>query len=338
LDKELIIFSDNFGTSFSGGCTATANFTRYWKDTFKKIHVVCKQTDGFLRDEIVVWLYNDQGSLEKILSDLAVKQTIGYGDFHTSVQFIQHNIPFYFTYHDNYPEMQNLDTLNSEAEIMLEDYANVFSRAQYVFSVSAYKLDYIKRYTDKCGIVRNGISQPITKRKRLELVRDGRLKILMAGNISNRKYRYAIDLFDLIVESGEIDIEVDIFGCQQDMDLLNHLSQYEFVKVAPFQGVISYDKYHIYLSTSTMENLSLSVVDSIMNCTPVLAFDVGGLHEVVNENNGVLISPYSVEEMLIALKEMQKSISYFNFDQGKLREFDWEKSANSMTEIMLSNL
>jgi glycosyltransferase involved in cell wall biosynthesis len=338
LDKELVIFSDNFGTSFSGGCTATANFTRYWKDTFKKIHVVCKQTDGFLKDEIVVWLYSDQDSLEKILSGLAMKQTIGYGDFHTSVEFIRYNIPFYFTYHDNYPEMQNLDTLSSEAEMMLDDYANVFSRAQYVFSVSAYKLDYIKRYTDKCVIVRNGISQPITKRKRLELGRDGCLKILMAGNISNRKYRYAIDLFDLIVESDEIDIEVDIFGSHQDVDLLNHLRQYEFVKVAPFQGVISYDKYHIYLCTSTMENLSLSVVDSIMNCTPVLAFDVGGLHEVVNNNNGVLVSPYSVEEMLIALQKMQNSMSYLNFDQDKLKEFDWEQSANSMTDIMLSNL
>ncbi len=337
MDKELIVFSDNFGTSFSGGCTATANFVRYWKDMFKKVHVVCKQTDGFLKDDIVVWRYKDQDTLKEILSNLATESILGYGDFHTAVHFISHNIPFYFTYHDNYPELKNLDRLGSEADVVMDDYAEVFTHARCVFSVSAYKLDYIKTYTDKCTIIRNGISQPITKRKKLNLVNGEPLKILMAGNLSSRKYRYAVELFDLMVDSDETNVQVDIFGSYQDIELFNQLSKYEFVKIAPFQGIISYDDYHIYLSTSTMENLSLSIVDSIMNCTPVLAFNVGGLHEVVNKKNGVLVAPYKVDEMLKAILEIQESIPNFSFDKCELEDFNWEKSAVSMLEIMISN-
>lgn len=337
MDKELIILSDNFGTSYSGGCTATASFAQFWKDTFKKIHVVCKQTDGFLKDDIVVWDYNDQISLDKILLDLAKGPTIGYGDFHTAVHFIPHNIPFYFTYHDNYPELKNLDVHTSEADKMMHDYAQVFSNAQYIFSVSASKLDYIKTYTDNCTIIRNGISQPITKKEKLNVTEGNSLKILMAGNISSRKYKYAVDLFDLVASSEKANIEVDIFGNNQDKELYNQLNKYEFVNVAPFQDVISYNEYHIYLSTSTIENLSLSVVDSLMNSTPVLTFDVGGLHEVINNKNGVLIAPYKVEDMYSALSEMRESISDYQFDHNDLEEFDWERSANLMVEIMSNN-
>ena len=337
MDKELIILSDNFGTSYSGGCTATANFAQFWKDEFKNIHVVCKQTDGFLKNDIVVWIYDDQVSLDKILLDLSKRRTIGYGDFHTAVHFIPHNIPFYFTYHDNYPELKDLDVHTSVADKMMHDYAQVFTNAQYIFSVSASKLDYIKTYTDNYAIIRNGISQPISKREKLDVPNGKSLRVLMAGNITSRKYRYAVDLFDLVASNGAPNIEVDIFGINQDKELYNQLNKYSFVKVAPFQDVISYNDYHIYLSTSTIENLSLSVVDSLMNCTPVLTFDVGGLKEVINSKNGVLIAPYKVEDMHSALNKMRDSISSYQFEHNDLVEFDWKRGANSMFEIMCNN-
>jgi glycosyltransferase involved in cell wall biosynthesis len=337
LDKELIILSNNFGTSYSGGCTATASFAQFWKNAFKNIHVVCKQTDGFLKDDIVVWVYDDQVSLDKILLDLAKRPTIGYGDFHTAVHFITHNIPFYFTYHDNYPELKDLDVHTTEADKMMHDYAQVFSNAQYIFSVSASKLDYIKSYTDNCTIIRNGISQPITKKEKLNVTKGNALKILMAGNITSRKYKYAVDLFDLVASNGETNIEVDIFGINQDRELYNQLNKYDFVKVAPFQSVILYNEYHIYLSTSTIENLSLSVVDSLMNSTPVLTFNVGGLNEVINNKNGVLVAPYKVQEMFSAINKIRNSITQYRFDQNKLEDFNWEKSAQLMLNIMITN-
>jgi hypothetical protein len=48
LDKELIILSDDFGISFSRGCTATAIFLHFWKGSFKEVHVVCKNTAHLL--------------------------------------------------------------------------------------------------------------------------------------------------------------------------------------------------------------------------------------------------------------------------------------------------
>ena len=97
MDRDLVVLSDNFGTSFSGGCTATANFVKHWRNYFSTIHVVCKKTDDFLKGEVVVWKYTDQNSLDKVLENLSKKSIIGYGDFYTAEHFIEHKIPFYFT-------------------------------------------------------------------------------------------------------------------------------------------------------------------------------------------------------------------------------------------------
>ncbi len=334
MDKELIILSDNFGTSFSGGCTATANFVRFWKDSFKEVHVVCKNTDDFLKDNIVFWYYEDEKSLDEILSKLAMKSTIGYGDYHTAVAFIKHNIPFYFTYHDNYPELGEVLTSNSKVEMMMNNYSQIFSFAKYVFSVSNSKLDYIKSNTENCLVVRNGISQLYTKKEKLNIGADEELSILMAGNVSGRKFQFAIELFNIILKSGRINLKVDIFGSNHDDKIFEQLSKFDFVNLFPFRSNISYKDYHIYLCTSTMENLSLSVVDAIKNCTPVIAFDVGGLGEVINNKNGILVQPYDVENMYREIQKIRKTMSRFYFDGQELDNYDWKKSANIMLNIM----
>ena len=84
-----------------------------------------------------------------------------------------------------------------------------------------------------------------------------------------------------------------------------------------------------------MENLSLSVVDAIANRTPVVAFDVGGLSEVIQDGvNGHLIPPYDSEAMAEAIiNAVNQSVNY-RFDTRQLEEFDWSMSARKMVETM----
>ena len=90
-----------------------------------------------------------------------------------------------------------------------------------------------------------------------------------------------------------------------------------------FTGYINQDKMKDYYSAADLyilptqsDNLPLTVIESIACGTPVVAFDVGGISEIVEKNiNGLLITPFDVEELsknileLLHDKELLKNMS-----------------------------
>ncbi len=333
--KKLVVVVENFGLNFSGGSRATAMFLYWFEMVFDEIIVFCSKLGRHNLKHPRIISYQNQTDLKNHLDALSKSGSdnyLGYGEFYIAKYFIPGSIPFFFSYHDNWPEQKrfNLDATEM-ADDRIKAYTDIFKHARCIFSVSQNKLPFIKQFSKKTALVRNGISQGLKKNEQ-RVHAKGTLKILMAGNIDQRKYSKAIEVFDQLERMEHIGIQVDVFGHTIDSVLANKLANYSFVDCKGFCEEITFSSYDVYLNTSLIENLSLSVVDALANFTPVVSFEVGGIAEVVNSSNGRLVDPFDVKQMANILVSLRNSM--FKFSMPNLFEFNWERSAIKMLDIM----
>ncbi|WP_327983520.1 glycosyltransferase [Bergeyella porcorum] len=75
------------------------------------------------------------------------------------------------------------------------------------------------------------------------------------------------------------------------------------------------------------------LLESIATGTPVIATDVGGVSEIVNENNGVLISN-SEEELQAVMKKMLEKEYAFSSPEVLHREIEEKYSQRIISEML----
>jgi len=333
---RLVVLSGNFGLNFSGGCIATVKFLETLQNAFEEVIILTQKIGTHQLNKVQFITYNQLDEIPELLVQYNSSDTIGYGDFYIAEYFVEVNIPFYFTYHDNFPEIAEHHLFDPIfARERMACYQKIFKNAAHVFSVSKAKMPYINFSTEKVSLIRNGAFQPIEKKQVLVPLKDESLKILMAGNVDARKYQKAIELFNLLKEEKSLNIQIDIYGLLNDKSLAEKIAAFTFVQLKGYAPSIPFKKYHLYLNTSLAENLSIAVVDAIANLTPVITFDVGGLKEVLNSNNGFAIPAFQVETMKAKLLNINYQHFAGNFDTTTIKHFDWKKGAEQMLEIML---
>jgi len=332
---RLIVLSDNFGLNFSGGCIATAKFLETLQDAFEEIVILAQEIGTHQLDKAQFISYNQIDEIQTLLAQYKSPNTVGYGDFYIAEYFIEANIPFYFTYHDNFPDVAEHYLFDPTfAKERMACYQKIFKHAAHVFTVSKAKTAYITQSTDKITLIRNGVFQKVDKHQVLAPFKNETIKILMAGNVEARKYQKAFDLFGLLKEEVNLNIQIDIYGLLNDKNLAEKIAVFPFVQLKGYTANIPFKDYHIYLNTSLAENLSIAVVDAIANHTPVITFDVGGLKEVINSNNGYTIPPFQVETMKAKLLNLNYEDFFQHFDTSTINNFDWKKGAEKMLEVM----
>jgi glycosyltransferase involved in cell wall biosynthesis len=83
--------------------------------------------------------------------------------------------------------------------------------------------------------------------------------------------------------------------------------------------------FNLFVLLSSIEGLPVSLIEAISFGIPVLATDVGGVSEVINSSNGILIEkefdPKNVAEKISAFSKSEMNTSEF---RKKVRE-DWEQ-------------
>lgn len=336
---RLIVLSENFGLNFSGGCIATAKFLETLEKVFDTIIVLAKEVGNHHLRKVKFIKYNLYAEIPSVLLKYRSANTIGYGDFYIAEHFIEAKIPFFFTYHDNFPDIIEFELhKDSFIEERMKCYKNIFRKAAHIFSVSNAKIPFIEKYTKRFSLVRNGVFQNALMNEIRIPKEDENVKVLMAGNIETRKYKVALDLFSILEKKEIKNIEIDIYGLLNDKLLVEKISEFSFVYIKGFSEIVPFNNYHLYLNTSVAENLSIAVVDAIANRTPVITFDVGGLSEVINKNNGYTIPAFDVNTMATKITEFDFKYFAKNFDKTTIKDFDWQKGALKMQKVMLNHL
>ncbi len=155
----------------------------------------------------------------------------------------------------------------------------------------------------------------------------------MVGSIDERKYTKALELFaSLPADPG---FTVDVYGHTHDEDIARTLMSYPFVELKGFHSEIPYQRYHLLLHTSLMENLSIVWCESQLYLTPVLTFDVGAATEAINAETGRCIPPYDIEAMRQALISLTQTPMLIEDEPQHLKPYRWETATAHYRKILL---
>lgn len=321
---NLVLFGTRLGLGFSGGSDATMLYFKHIADHFESVTLVC-QTIGFVPFEHQTKIFKTQDEAKEILQALSKGQNmIFYGDFLDAHIYIELDLPFYFTYHDTW----QVDDQNQQSNPTVMRYQNIFKNAKHVFTVSDWALSQIQKFTNDCSLTKCG---PQIEAK-MEQKRDVKSNaFLMVGNIDERKYGFAVSLFEALAKKNWQG-SIDIYGNINDFELSNRLEGFSFVKVKGFQTSIPYCEYAGLISTSQAENLPISMIEAKWHELPILSFDVGGIKEIV-KSEGIMVEKGDVLSLANAILESEVN----QMDSSKIEEmktYSWANSAQHMLDIM----
>ena len=336
MSKRLVILTDNFGLNYSGGAIATCRIVEQIAPNFSEIFVVGKQEGQHPIKHLVFLEYQNIWQAIRHIKSLKSSKTIFYGDFYMAYYFILASVPFYFTYHDNWPEQAAFGWLNRlRSYWYIPLYRWIIRKAEWVLTVSEFKYQFVQQLNPNSSIIRNGVNCSIHKVRQKTHEQGQPLKLIMLGNIDDRKFGWAEMLFDYISRASKpVFCEIDIFGHPNNKELAKRLNRYSFVQVHEFSTQVDFTDYHIYLSTSKIENLSIAVCEALLNHTPVVCFDVGGLHEVILDNKtGVLIEPGNILQMYEVLEGITSGSLKFDFTEQDLTNFNWRVAAEQYLKV-----
>ena len=85
-------------------------------------------------------------------------------------------------------------------------------------------------------------------------------------------------------------------------------------ELTPRQVSDTFNKADVFVLTSRFENAPVVISESIVKGVPVISTRVGGIPEMVNEGNGLLVSPDSDAELVQAMEYMLTHHTDFNRD------------------------
>ena len=176
----------------------------------------------------------------------------------------------------------------------------------------------------------------------IEKKEDSKVRLLFMGEIGPRK-----GVFDLLKAIGthkdefKGKIEVRIGGNKNEVQLLTAIKDYNIEKFVHFEGFVSGEKKiellnwaNVYVLPSFNEGLPISILEAMSYKMPIISTPVGGIPEVVDDSNGILVEPGNSEQIY-------KAILTYVHDAGliaKQGEESYKKVQTYMPNYVLNHL
>lgn len=328
-DKQLVILTTHFGTNFSGGSTATCEIFSRLEKHFKGVTVIGTQLGAHPFQSLEFLQYKNWWEAIRIIRRWPSNEAVFYGDFYNAFLFLLARVPFYFTYHDNWPEMRQFGLINRMRSLFYTTaYIRIFQKALHIGSVSEFKAVFIRKFTDRVTVIRNGYAESSVSAYRKSS------DVIMVGNIDQRKYAKAHAFFRLLENEGHTSAQIDLYGRVIDQGLADELSKFSFVNLKGFRDEIPYGKYKFLLHTSVMENLPITFCEALYHGLPVVGFDVGGSAEIIGEKQGILVPPYALNELYQAFAKLTISQHTNTFHCSVPPEYSWDFCSDQYLEII----
>lgn len=187
----------------------------------------------------------------------------------------------------------------------------ILKNADEVLAVSKTSMDYLKREY-KFGSI--SYSYLGTKnRNELKLKNKSNLIISCSNIIPLKRVKLIVESL-AILEKKYPNLEWIHFGDGEDMEKIKELAKQKLVKMKyKLEGYIQnsnilkfYERNDIllFIHLSTTEGLPVSMMEVQSFGIPIIATNVGGVSEVVNENTGVLLSANpKLDEIILAIEK-----------------------------------
>jgi glycosyltransferase involved in cell wall biosynthesis len=124
----------------------------------------------------------------------------------------------------------------------------------------------------------------------------------LAENLDN--HRKGVDLLLRAIDLGEFDSNVE-FVCAGNIGKLELPTKIKHVGFIDSENEMSHfmNELDCFIIPSREDNLPNTVIESLCCGVPVIGFDVGGIGEMIqNEENGLLINEISSTELLFRIR------------------------------------
>lgn len=341
LDKELIIVTKYFGYNFTGATLATHELAKLWCRKFNNITILTRKigkVDNGSNFEIIECKsYRD--IIEK-LKKTDSKKCIYYNDDHIAFLFKLSKKKYFHTYHATWPQARWNDIQHFiKSFVFIPLYKIAIKNSIKEITVSNKYNGFVNKYNNNNCVIRNGLGKSASTQKRQSNNQNEIFKVVMVGNIDKRKYKLALKLFELIEKSNITNIQIDIYGAIINKNLAQKLFKFKFVEFKGFVSKVPIYEYDLMVHTASNENLSIAICEALKSNVPVLCFNVGGLSEVIIDNdNGLLIDNNNVLKMFEALFIIYEQKLKFSFKSRIIDQFDWEISSNKyLKEFKMEN-
>ena len=117
----------------------------------------------------------------------------------------------------------------------------------------------------------------------------------------------------------QLNDKVSFTGMLQGTDLVNTLASGDFLVLS-----------------SNYENMPVVILEAFACGLPVVSTNVGGIAEMVNESNGILVPPRDPEKLADAMQKMLQS--YQDYDANTLRDSIIKKFSNEAVGKLLNDI
>ena len=173
-------------------------------------------------------------------------------------------------------------------------------------------------------------------------VADRPIRFLFMGEIGQRK-----GVFDIVralrKHKAELEgkLELRIGGNKNEELLISSIKEGGLDKMVYFEGFVSGEKKvellnwaDVYILPSFNEGLPISILEAMSYSMPIISTPVGGIPEVVDEKNGMIVTPGNDEEIYKAMKSYVENIHQIEL-QGKV---SYKKVETYLPDYVLNHL
>ena len=181
----------------------------------------------------------------------------------------------------------------------------------------SYKIDF-----SRLGVFNHGISN----------VSNEVLTVVSCSSISEVKRVY---LITEVLSKVTVNVLWVHFGdgpmkklIETNVDKLPSNIKYELKGNVSNDIVLNYYKnqsVNLFINVSKSEGIPMSMMEAISFSIPVMAFDVGGISEIVNKHTGILIEPNNHSKMIEVLNDFPNHSVFSNHKRREARIF-WEQN------------
>ena len=188
-----------------------------------------------------------------------------------------------------------------------------------------------------------------TSRQSLNLPPDKKIILFGAMNLKDERkgFRYLIDALQIVNNTKELpDIELAVFGKIDERVLssipykVNHLGQL----TTDDEIISAYNSADIFVAPSLEDNLPNTVMESMACGTPVVAFNIGGIPDMVDDGqNGILTKLKSSESLangiwiILSDENLKKKFSLASREKV-IREFSQKRIAQIYSSLYADSL
>jgi glycosyltransferase involved in cell wall biosynthesis len=162
-------------------------------------------------------------------------------------------------------------------------------------------------------------------------------KIILFGAMSaiSDKRKGFEQLVGAIKELSNEQYAVAIFGndCDDYKNIKEKINEYEVIDFGIIKNDISlsmiYNIADVFIAPSLQENLANTVMESLLCGTPVVAFDIGGMSDmIINKINGYLATPFDKKDLAKGIeyvcKDNEDKIDRLKISEETNRRFNVE--------------